>query len=403
MRWLGPSVVGLAVLSTLGCDLRSFWGEAFLSEPAARPCGDAAPCPAGQRCDAEQGVCREAVDLSPSGCRDHAACGPAGLCRLDESFPGATLAAVGACLPPDRLCIVDGDRCLPGGDGTSERPLCDPQEAAARGGRCAFALVRARADGRRYGGLRLLSGALVVVGPGRDAPAVLGGVEVAGGASLTLLDVGVENPDRTAVRCGEGGRLTLVRVAVQGSDVGVEAQGCEQIVVEASRINGNRNDGLHLVAQEFRVVNTLVLGNGFDPGASASGVYIKGGRGTFAFNTVVSNGRMGQDGGGISCTAGPERFVLLTDSIVSGNGVGAMRTQFVGSCRPERVVVGSDALGAPGLIKMDPQLDPVTFRLTPRSTCCIDRAQRDPTVRTDHEGTPRPQGGGYDIGCHELK
>lgn len=404
MRQTLHSAMLLCLAGTLfGCDVRGLFGETFLSPP--RPCGPGVPCPAGSSCDSAAGLCRAALDAAAPGCRDHGECGPAGLCRLDEDFPGAGLAAVGGCVPADRVCVINADRCMAGADGTPDRPLCEVQDAQARGGRCAFALVQPRADGRRYGPLRLTSGALAVVGPGRDAqrPATLGGIDVSGGASLSLVDLTVENPGQTAVRCSEGAHLQLRRAVVQGSGLGVEAYGCAELGVNASRISGNRNDGLHIEAAEWRVVNTLILGNAFDAGAAASGVYLKGGRGSFSFNTVVGNGRMGENGGGVSCTAGPERFITLSDSVIAGNQLGDLRSQLLGACRLERVVVGTDSVMGDGAIKLEPQLDPVTFRLTERSDCCIDRAQKDPMVQVDYDGTPRPQRAGHDIGFNELK
>jgi hypothetical protein len=296
---------------------------------------------------------------------------------------------VGACLPAEALCIVDSEACR-----AQPQRYCELGEAARQ---CRYVLVRGRADRQRYAALTLGAGSLTLIG--LSAEAVVGGLEVAGeGTSLSVYDLTIERPTQTAVRCGSGARLALRRTLVQGSRIGVSAEGC-RLTIEQSQIRGNQNDGLDLLMGEYRVVNTLIAGNGFDPAALAAGVHIDVAKGTFSFNTVVQNGRKGQDGGGLSCN----RPADLTDSILFDNGTGPRGTQLVGACRLARVVVGSDTTPEAGAIKLTPELDPQGHQLTPASTACIDRAEPDRSVRSDYLGTPRPQGQGYDIGFHELR
>jgi hypothetical protein len=80
--------------------------------------------------------------------------------------------------------------------------------------------------------------------------------------------------------------------------------------------------------------------------------------------------------------------------------------QTVGACTHQRVVVGSgDTRPDPGLIKIDPDLDPQGRLVdTPADrACCIDRGERYvPSLYRDFFGTSRPQGESNDIGAHEL-
>ena len=63
------------------------------------------------------------------------------------------------------------------------------------------------------------------------------------------------------------------------------------------------------------------------------------------------------------------------------------------SCVLQQVYVGDEET---------PRLDR-QFALTRDSQCCVDSAQADATVSVDYDGSPRPQGLGYDMGCYELR
>jgi hypothetical protein len=386
----------LSLLVLGGCDPRSLWGNAFLEAEEDRRCIDdpmaCAPCD-GPGCE-----------MKPPGvrCTRGADCPQSGVCRVDASYPGDV--APGACVPADKVCVVDAAACPQSNrDGSAARPFCEPAEAV---GRCAIARLQPRRDGMRYGALHLTGGSLALFGAGRGkAETTLNGASVNGmGTGLTLIELTVERgAGKDGVTCENGAQMHLKQVAVQGNEVGLITSDCGQITVESTLVSGNRNDGVHIGrgTREYRIVNSLIVANGLDPAANAIGVYLDtGGKGRFAFNTVIGNGRRETDAGGVFCslTAG------IVDSIIVDNGSGARMTQLGGTCRLERVVVGTtDSTLLLGAIKVAPMLEPQTYRLTAESACCIDKAAADQAVLWDYEGTARPQRQGYDIGSHELR
>lgn len=353
LLWLG--------LALGGCDPRGFWGNTFVQEDPG--------------CDAGRERCAMA---SPDGagpqCRQHEDC-PSGLCRLDDDFAGAGTVDVGACFAPEQVCLVDARLCRVMDSGSKGRPYCEVGEAL---GHCPYIVVHARAGGAPYTALTVADGSVTLIGPGREAAAVLGGLEVSGaGTRVTVQDLVLSNPAATGVSCGKGAQLLLRRSAVRDSAIGIDADQCGALRLEAVRVEGNQGDGVHLgPGSGYSIVNSMIVRNATATGTK--GIYFASMGGKFAFNTVAQNPQ-----GGIYCD-----FPLdLSDSIVTGNGTGP---QMEGHCRPARVVTA------------DPGLDPQTFRLTDKSLVCIDRAQTDPAVKTDYFGILRPQRAAYDIGAHEL-
>lgn len=135
---------------------------------------------------------------------------------------------------------------------------------------------------------------------------------------------------------------------------------------------------------------------------------MSGGSGSFQFNTVAYN--LGAKTSlAVSCTKSAS--FVVKNSIFVQNGVSQ---QVASTCRTvaNSLVVGSaDAMS--DQIKQDPVfVDPQLTDLRPKpheavnSQYVIDKALEvnagDKNIDHDYFGTPRPQGGGYDIGACEL-
>lgn len=368
------------------------------------------------------GECRQSSDCREEGrpvcidglcaaCRKHSECSESGACNDGSGLfdaPGpAPAVAVGHCLPPERVIFVDAAHCPAGGmgaDGSRARPYC---ELAAAAGRGTIYVVAARSSGT-YAPATFSDGKTsVVIGPGRDGAALLSGIAVTGtGTGLTLVDVALSSTG-TALACQSGARLRLIRVAVQGSQIGLDSLGCDRVDVSETRVRRSKSVALRLGTgtRGFRIVNSLFYDNAGSPAISIAA----GATGLFVGNTLLNNGVMGQDGGAVSC----ETAVTLADSLILQNGRSPrvdglgnpLGTQFLGACRLSRVVVGIDAAGVSGRgIPAIPDIDNDLRLLdTPNNTaCCIDKAQSC-EGESDFFGGPRKQGEACDLGAHELR
>lgn len=396
------------------------------SGPRRGQCGE---CQKNSHCvDVERPVCDVAAGRCRP-CQQHAECTDSGVCMLSgEALELSTLPSLqdlskGSCVPRSRVLLVDGDRCQKGGttDGSVEHPFCEVSAALAKGDLVA---VRARQSGG-YGAVSIErstdgAGSVAIIGPGRDltTPAVVGGVSVTGlGTRVLLSDLTVKS-DATAVVCSTGAQLGLSRVVVQKSTIGVDAPSCGKLTIQQSLIASNRSYGLRLgsATKAYRVVNTQLSTNGQSQVGAAGVAFAAGPVGTFAWNTLISNGPPNQDGGGIQCDA-MAAPVVISDSIVVQNGRKPgmdgqgfpLGTQFLGNCRLARVVVGLDAVSAlapnEGVARAIPDLDrDLRLLNTPNNRLiAIDKGKADDSVLVDFFGGERPRGMGYDLGSHELR
>jgi hypothetical protein len=222
------------------------------------------------------------------------------------------------------------------------------------------------------------------------------GARITGASSRVVLDgldFGVHV--LAGVIC-DGASLKVVRGAVQGDVDGIRATNC-QLEVDRVRAGGAIRSGLTIAgAGGYRITNSY-----FSGGDSQAVVLGGSSTGTFQQNTVTGGGELRP--GGIDCGTTSR---TIQDSIVTGSFPAAGGAQTVGACIHQRVVVGSgDTRPDPGLIEIDPDLDPQGRLLdTPaNAACCIDRGARCvPGLYRDFFGTPRPQGPSNDIGAHEL-
>jgi hypothetical protein len=353
--------------------------------PAPRSCDQESACGGGLACVA--GACQP--------CSAHAQC-QSDVC--DRS--AATRLGPGACVPESSVVYVDA-RTRPAcetGDGSRSNPLCEISAALARvdGDRYAVRVYPGRY--RPFSAIELTAS---VLGPG-DGSAVVGEEDSSAGARvrgphaavvLDGLDFGVHV--LTGVIC-EDASLKLVRGRAEGDYHGIRATSCD-LEIDQVRAGDLTISGLTTAGARYRITNSY-----FHGGDHPAVVFDGRSTGAFLFNTVTGGGETSP--GGIDCGATPR---VIRDSIVVGSAPAAGGAQTVGACIHRRVVVGSgDTRPAPGLIEIDPDLDPDGRLLdTPADrACCIDQgARRVPGLDHDFFGTPRPQGASNDIGAHELR
>jgi hypothetical protein len=308
----------------------------------------------------------------------------------------------GRCVREAELVYVDRrDVACATGDGSKSRPVCTIGEGIART-TAERSAVRVRPG--QYFPFHVSDRAVSLYGPaGEDGDAEVTEEDVGGsrvGANATVLVDGFNlgRHSRFGIECA-GGALTTsltVRRSQTMSDVGVgmRVTGC------VVRVDRTRMSGLYGAIQytdaRYVVTNTVVTGV-----SERTAIVVRGGAGRFELVTVVNNGDPAlAHAGAFDCGTTPVR---IEDSIVFGNLHGAGGSQLTGACRLERVVVGThDGTTARGAIRLDPELAGYTLPRTPANlACCIDRAASSP-VRTDFDGTPRPQGPAFDIGAYEA-
>lgn len=365
--------------------------------------------PARPFCDAASHSCRP--------CQKHAECPASQVCNLGGLLNAGSDGdgEVGRCVPPDKIVIVDADRCPrdPTADGSDERPFCEPQAALSRG---ALVVIRPRGSGI-YAGVTVPAGQrAVLVGPGRESGPNphIGPSSVSGdSASLVLSDLRVRG-EPAGLSCSGGASLSVLRSLIQEGGQGLDATGCGRLVVAETEVRSSRGTGIRVGpgARSYRIVNTIVRDSGTTT-AGSSGVFLAASAsGSFAFNTLLGNGpsAMPADGGGVTCEAGGSPRAL-TDSILVQNGrsAGPTGTQIAGPCTLARVVVGVDAFPATppstAVLRILPDLDQ-SLRLlnTPNNRMyLVDKGQPDASLRVDHFGGERPKGMGPDLGAHELR
>lgn len=330
-------------------------------------------------------------------------CSAHGQCQSDVCDQGAaTSMGPGACVPEAAVIYVD-TRARPAcatGDGSRTSPVCEIRDGILRAIGSKYTL---RVAPGRYRPFSSTDRTYHVFGPG-DGSAIVGEEDLSAGARITGsswssqvvidgLDFGVSV--LTGVICN-GANLKVLRGAVQGDFDGITATNC-QLEIDRVRAAGRGRSGLTIAGTgAYRITNS------YFGGSDRQAVVFSGSSaGTFEFNTVTGGGELRP--GGIDCGTTSRE---IRDSIVIGSFPAARGAQTVGACVHQRVVVGSgDTRPDPGLIPIDPDLDPQGRLLdTPAdAACCIDRGARYvSSLCHDFFGTLRPQGPSNDIGAHEL-
>jgi len=329
-------------------------------------------------------------------CRQDTDCPLSNVCKKDEAISDTQM-ALGSCLQNTEIAYVNNTvACSAAGPGTVAMPFCELNDAVQKGGK---AFIQITGSASVYKPLVAAGGGVrvVILGPGRDSaqPAIIQGLDVSAGASVTLRGVQVAVPggSGTAVKCGPSGTVYLREVFIKDSNEGVNAD-CTRFWMESSRVQLAARNGINILGNTiYRIVNSVVMYSG---GAAAQhGVSLGGSsNGYFAFNTVTGNIR------GVTCSAGQR----LSDSVISTN----QNAQVEGNCVESRVEKAVVVMSGSGASPADPTLT--------QDTCCVDKASQTQvdadlklvmpaqiSVKDDYLRSARPKGAGFDIGHKELR
>jgi hypothetical protein len=325
---------------------------------------------------------------------------------------GATLFGRGRCLPESKVLYVDAGKCggiascgLTGvGTGAKSDPFCSIRDAVAAAGTGGKDVVRVLPGS--YCPFHVAGKSVKLFGPageGGEADVTeedTGGPSVSGGGDVLVDGFVLGRHSTTGLRCTASGAAPVLRARRNKifSDVGVglSVAGC---LVEADRnqVSGV-NGAIALTDARYRLTNNVVTGVSERPA-----VRIERGSGEFLYNTIIGNGDPSLGfAGAMDCGSTP---VKIEDSIIFGNAVDAAGSQLAGACELARVVVGAaDGFVSAGAIRLDPSLDGFRLSASPANDgCCVDQGRPSWLVRTDMDGTRRPQAGGWDIGAHERR
>lgn len=339
----------------------------FCTSGACHECRNSIDCPR------ERPVC---AAQSCRACREHADC-ESGICRTDDALRELPSAVTGTCVEESQIVYVDADRQM-SGIGTKQSPISSLADAMQAGK--PFLLVRP--TGGDYGSLDVRNISRIVVGQ-RVAMVTpkLSEVIVTGGSVVLSQITVVPKNGQDGLRCAAQAELTLRNVSINGpasSARGLVAEAsCLRVDVHASRFTGISGSAITLSSGSvtYRIVNSAFrsCGSTNPKFGSAAVVLGQGARGVFTYNTLYQN----LDA--VECSS-DQRI----DNTVSVGGS-------LPGCTLDRPDLAAD-------------LSPEQLQLldTPRNhACCIDQAIPDPSVSTDSQGTPRPQGSAPDRGHWE--
>ena len=389
------------------------------------PTGTCVECLMSADCPAMMPVCNTAT-FTCRACQANSEC-TSGICKAD-----------GTCADPSDIAYVN--KSIPCMDtmhtSSPTMPYCEVSYAAANAGK-PYILVSASTT--PYGMLTLQPTAtainLTIVGPaargtatraiiassGVAMPAinvvttatpltlVLDGLEITGSASAGGMN-------GAGVQCaGNLSTITIKNSTVVNSGAeGVNSNtGCT-LTLDSNIISKNANEGIKLSATTYVITNNIIDHNG---GGGLAGVNITdiASMGTFAFNTVASNGGANTVEGGIQCPGTGTVTFKIENSIVAQNAHNPMTngTQFLGKCVLSNVVTGPDTFSGanqavPAFVSMaDFHLDTSATGLTMNQACCIDQIASATTPNANHDvdDGPRPKAPGtkLDTGAHEAK
>ena len=219
------------------------------------------------------------------------------------------------------------------------------------------------------------------------------GMYIHQGANVTIRDNYVSGTTGYGIHVYEEAGGSIRNVLIENNTVTGSEQRAGIIVAGPVPISG------------ITIWNNLVVGN------AGYGIVVRSGEGiSILNNTVVENGS-----GAIIFNnpgANPASSVAIQNNILGRSGEGYhIRADFL----PSGLTVGTNlywsgpirftgGITDPGALVADPQFMNAAagdYHLSPSSDA-VDAGLTLPSVTADFEGTPRPQGSGYDIGADEL-
>jgi hypothetical protein len=202
---------------------------------------------------------------------------------------------------------------------------------------------------------------------------------------------------------GDGGGLYLRDAA----NVNLERN---RLIENVAPGKGNGRGGAIFAhgGKNFRMTNNLLVNN--HAGSAGGGIYLDGYSSsnqvktidcTMLHNTLADNNR-GNGGEGIYAL--DYVSLALIDNLIAGHTIGiynnAAPGAFTITADTNLFYNGSDPVVGNNALVQDPLLTP-DFKPMKNSPA-VDAGKTIDTVTKDLEGTSRPQGNGYDIGCYEY-
>ena len=243
-----------------------------------------------------------------------------------------------------------------------------------------------------------------------------GGIYAGAGTSLTLSYVVVANNS-----CGTGsrggiaslGQLAMDNVAVQGNSAlfggGVYAQ---TAVIQASTISGNSDGGSPgaggglAVNGRLDLVNSTVFGNQAEFGG---GIYGRSGSSLFLLDATIAANQATAEGGGIFGSFTEGTTLLLTNSLVVGNGGGPqlggeIELRLAGGNLYDGTTAYAAVFGANRLADNGGFTETVALVDDPANPAVAAGSASTDAPDVDQRGQPRPAPAGTapDLGAFEL-
>jgi parallel beta-helix repeat protein len=183
--------------------------------------------------------------------------------------------------------------------------------------------------------------------------------------------------------CFNSSAPTVTNCAISGCNYNIWCNTGSSPTVRNCTLSGGYN-GFACRESSPIVVNCVISGN-------EQGVYFDSGSPTFTNDTIVFNSAEGING-----------YVAATPTITNCIVWNPDATAELIECTATYSDIRGGAVGT-GNINADPNFTSAhtgDFRLNAGSPC-IDAATSVGAPATDREGTPRPQGGGFDMGAYE--
>lgn len=276
------------------------------------------------------------------------------------------------------ILYVDNQNCTNNPEGTSKNPYCEIYQAVHRNIMDHFPHpIKVRSSRSAYSGNFWLKDApspLWIVGSddGNDTDsnsqvAVSTPIEFTDPQSVDIaldgLQVNNDFQDRNALSCTTGSPYSILRLrrsvirpsylsSIPSKAAAISTNGCS-LEIDRSAVIQNPGNGIVIENENqenrvYQITNSVLALNSL---AVNNRQLLKlSGRGDFRFNTVLLNGKAGdnKEGVGIDCTRSDQ---YLTDSIVTDNWPRLQGTQFDNFCKFDRVYVGADAVISANVFK----------------------------------------------------